>query len=234
MFHRYHLLTDGAGPLVPLIMAARVRLRRRWDDESDAEIVGRVCSGQTAAYAVLVRRYQRMIYAIAVRMVGDHDEADDIAQETFVRAYRSLEAFDRSRTFSTWLCRIAMNLAIDASERRRRHAAESLEARAEAGVEPAAEGETSAQAEADDLHVALRRALDDLPEGMRAAFVLRAFGELSYDEIAETLAVPRGTVMSRLNRARERLQAALRPFADERLGAKGRHIDEGSSGEEVE
>jgi len=197
--------------------------RRAWEQCSDAAIVRLVLRGQSAAYAVLVRRYERRIYAIVRRMVRTHEDADDLAQETFVRAYQSLGTFDASRKFYTWLCRIAINLAINFTEKARRRATESLDAHAEsAGLEAqesvGSRSNPSAQAEHDELSAAVEKALAALPEGMREVFILRAFDDLSYEEIAEILSVPRGTVMSRLARARGRLQTVLRPFVRDEEG----------------
>ena len=198
-----------------VVLTARAWMRRQWDERSDAEIVEAVLTGQTEAYAALVRRYQRRLYGVARRMVRSHDDADDVAQEAFVRAYQSLHTFDVSRQFYTWLCRIAMNLAINLADRRRRRATDSLdEHRESAGHEPVAAEDSSERAEHAELARAVERSLAGLPDGMREVFILRAFDDLSYDEIAEVLGIPCGTVMSRLARARERLRERLSPYVE--------------------
>ena len=190
-------------------------LRKAWVDRSDAEVVGIVTEGQAAAYEVLVERYQRRVYAVVRRMVHSHDETDDIVQEAFVRAYMALDTFDVERNFYTWLCRIAMNQALNLIDRKRRRATDSLDERTDGtGFEPAGHQDTSADLEKSELEDALQRALEQLPEGMCEVFVLRTFDELTYEEIADVLGIARGTVMSRLSRARERVQAALREFVE--------------------
>ena len=104
-----------------------------------------------------------------------------------------------------------MNAAINVTDKRRRRATDSLDARQEAtGFEPEGSADTSGRAERSELKAAIERAVAGLPDGMRQVFVLRTFDDLSYDEIAETLSIARGTVMSRLSRARDRVQASLR------------------------
>jgi len=190
-------------------------VRRELMDREDGEIVDLVRSGDVDAYGVLVTRYQRRLYHVVRRMVGRHEDADDIAQEAFVKAFEALERFDTSRSFYTWLCRIGMNAAINLSDKYKRRATDSLDERYEAtGFEPPVDADASARAERKELKGAIERAVRVLPEGMRQVFVLRTFDELSYDEIAETLGIARGTVMSRLSRARERVQASLAEFLD--------------------
>lgn len=197
---------------LPIVLTALVWLRRRWDDRPDQDIVGAVLDGRVEAYGALVRRYGRRIYGVARRVVRSHDDADDVAQEAFVRAYQSLHTFDRSRPFYTWLCRIALNLAINCQEKRRRHATDSLdERRHDPRYEPVAGADPSEQVEREELTSAIQMALAELPDGMREVFVLRVFDDLSYDQIADVLDVPRGTVMSRLARAREHVRKKLAP-----------------------
>ncbi len=202
-------------PAVTALLAGALALlawvRRELMDLSDGEVVERVRAGETDAYAVLVERYQRRVYHVVRRMVGRHEDANDVAQEAFVKAFEALDRFDTGRSFYTWICRIGMNTAINISDKRRRRATDSLDERAEeSGFEPAGEADSAARAERGELKAAIERALSMLPDGMRQVFVLRTFDELSYDEIAETLDIARGTVMSRLSRARERVQASLR------------------------
>jgi RNA polymerase sigma-70 factor (ECF subfamily) len=205
------------GPCI--VLATLARLRRGWDDRSDREIVDAVLDGRVDAYGALVRRYGRRIYAVARRIVRSHDDADDIAQEAFVRAYQSLHTFDTSRPFYTWLCRIAINLAINSEEKRRRHATDSLDERQlDTGYEPVAKEDPSELVERQELTSAVQMALAELPDGMREVFVLRLFDDLSYDQIAEVLDVPRGTVMSRLARAREHVRKKLAPYMDSAHG----------------
>ena len=180
---------------------------------SDSELAGRAQQGETSAYGVLVQRYKKRIYAVAYRMVHSHEDADDVAQEAFVRAFQALDSFDTNRAFYTWLCRIAMNLAINVTDKQRRRATDSLDERQETvGFEPAGNNDTAAETERRELRTAVDDAVKALPAGMKEVFILRMFEDMSYEDISETLGIPRGTVMSRLARARERVQHALAPF----------------------
>ena len=156
-----------------------------------------------------MKRYQRRVYGTAMRILRRHDLADDVVQDAFLRAYQSLARFDRERPFGPWICRIAANLAVN-------HVRSPL-AREEGlpetlADEPSAdEGPLSGVLEKEG-RAALDSAMERLSPEQRAVFVLRVFEELSYQEIAETLGISPGTVMSRLSRARERLRGALAPY----------------------
>jgi RNA polymerase sigma-70 factor, ECF subfamily len=191
-------------------------VRRSWDGMSDAEIVELVRGGTTNAFEVLVNRYDRRLHGVVQKMLHDREETADVVQDAFIRAYGALETFDTSRAFYTWICRIAMNLALNVIEKQKRRATDSLDEKAEdTGFEPISDADTTAMTHEAELTRAVTAALDDLPDGMREVFVLRVYDELSYDEIAETLEIPRGTVMSRLSRARTKLQADLGAFIDQ-------------------
>ena len=180
-------------------------------DESGTEgdLLARARGGNLFAFEEIVKRYQRRVYGVALRIVRRHDVADDVAQEAFIRAYQALDRFDPSRPFGPWICRIAANLAVNHVR--------SPEAR-ESPL-PEGHGETPA-AGADPLGGVLEResrevleaALATLPAEQRAVLVLRAVEGLSYREIADSLGISPGTVMSRLFRARERVAVALTPY----------------------
>jgi RNA polymerase sigma-70 factor (ECF subfamily) len=185
--------------------------------QDEALLVARARRGDPAAFELVVRAHQRRVYGTALRIVRSHAVADDIAQEAFVRAWRSLESFDLARPFGPWVCRIAANLALN-------HVRSPL-AREEALPErddptPAADGPLARLLDAEAAQ-ALDAALAELPLEQRAVFVLRAVEQLSYAEIASTLGIPTGTVMSRLSRARDRLARALRPYLGARLLGRG-------------
>jgi RNA polymerase sigma-70 factor, ECF subfamily len=188
----------------------------------DSFLIARARQGDLRAFEEIVRLYQRRVYGVALRIVRAHDVADDVAQEAFVRAWRSLDRFELGRPFGPWVCRIAANLAVN-HVRSPRAREEGL---------PEGHGETPA-ADPGPLGAVLdaeaRRVLDEavatLPAEQRAVFVLRAVEEMSYAEIAEALGISPGTVMSRLFRARERLAKALAPY----LGAAAERRKAGSS-----
>ena len=189
-------------------------------DPVEADLLARARGGSLLAFEEIVKRYERRVYGIALRIVRRHEVADDVAQEAFMRAHQALSTFDLGRPFGPWICRIAANLAINHVR--------SPEAR-ETPL-PEGHGETAAPGRgALDLVLereareVLERALGDLPAEQRAVFALRTFEELSYREIADALGISIGTVMSRLSRARERLRAALAPY----LGLPTRRAEEG-------
>ena len=180
-------------------------------------LLARARLGDLAAFEEIVRRYQRRVYGVALRIVRAHDVADDVAQEAFVRAWRSLDRFDLGRPFGPWICRIAANLAVN-HVRSPRAREEGL---------PDGHAETPS-ADPDPLGAILdseaKRVLDEAVAGLgqdqRAVFVLRAVEEMSYEEIAEALGISQGTVMSRLFRARERLARALAPYLGAAAGRR--------------
>jgi RNA polymerase sigma-70 factor (ECF subfamily) len=189
-------------------------------DATEADLLAGAQGGNLFAFDEIVRRYQRRVYATALRIVRRHDLADDVTQEAFLRAHRALASFDRARPFGPWICRIAANLAINHVR--------SPEAREDAldegalHLSPAAasDGPLEAVLEKEARRV-LEEAVGRLPAEQRAVFVLRAFEELSYKEIAEALDLSVGTVMSRLSRAREKLRDALAGYLGPALDRAG-------------
>ncbi len=169
----------------------------------EAEWIRRAQAGDQAAYGQLVRQYQRLIVSVAYRHGLDLVEAEDVAQETFVKAWLALPRYQPAAgSWRAWLCRIALNLAIDAH--RRDHARLSLDEWLPDPIRgPAEQAESRLQAQC------VRRALAQLPPASRAALVLCEYAGLSYAEIAAALDIPLGTVMSRLHYARRRLRELL-------------------------
>jgi len=156
-----------------------------------------------------VRRYQRRVYAVAYRIVRRHDVAEDVAQDTFIRAYHAIQRFELGRPFGPWVVRIAANLAIN--HRRSPRAREDALPDGH-GETPAREAGPLGQLLDREASAVLEDAVARLPQEQRAVFMLRVSENLSYQEIAETLGLAIGTVMSRLARAREKLRAALQPY----------------------
>lgn len=177
-------------------------------DATEAALLAGAQGGNVLAFDEIVRRYQRRVYATALRIVRRHDLADDVTQEAFLRAHRALASFDRGRPFGPWICRIAANLAINhvRSPESREEALD--EGAGEHAPAPASDGPLDAVLEEEARRV-LEEAVGRLPAEQRAVFVLRTFEDLSYNEIAEALDLSVGTVMSRLSRAREKLRGAL-------------------------
>jgi RNA polymerase sigma-70 factor, ECF subfamily len=185
---------------------------------AEADLIEAAKAGDQEAFRHLVERYQGAVYNLAYRMLGSPEEAEDAAQEIFVRLYRQLGRYDPERKFSTWTLAIATNYCID-QLRRRRMQLVPLEniipwARArDAGPE----GEALSRESRDEV----QRLLKDLPEKYRAPLVLRYWEELSCAEIAEILGVPEGTVKTQIHRARKALGKML-AGAEERRDALSR------------
>jgi RNA polymerase sigma-70 factor (ECF subfamily) len=178
-------------------------------DSAEAALLGQAQAGSLFAFEEIVRRYQRRVYAVAFRIVRRHDVADDVTQEAFIRAHQALSSFDLARPFGPWICRIGANLAINHVRSPIAREEPLPEGHAETpAVEPGPETGVL-EREGQEL---LQRALDALPGEQRAVFVLRVHEELSYREIADTLGLSMGTVMSRLSRAREKLREGLAPY----------------------
>ena len=175
-----------------------------------AEFVDRLRAGDRRAFEELVRTQQHRVYGLALRMLGNAAEAQDVAQEAFLRAHRGLAEFRGDARLSTWLYAIVSRLCLNrlaGSERRlARHGEEALAKLADAGPGP------DQALERGELEEALHRAIAELPEERRIVVVLRDVEGLAYDEIAEVLDLPVGTVRSRLHRARLDLKEKLERF----------------------
>ena len=180
----------------------------------DAELVRGAVAGSPTAFRDLVLRYQRPVYSLVLRMVREPALAEDLAQEVFVKAHRALASFDPQRKFSSWLFKIAHNATID-HLRRREVTTVPLETPGKEGVDllarlPAVGAETPAAAvERRDLGRAIQRAVADLRPEYREVFLLRFQEGLAYDEIAEVMGLPLGTVKTHLHRARKALAGWL-------------------------
>jgi RNA polymerase sigma-70 factor (ECF subfamily) len=182
-------------------------------EQTDADLVRQTLCGTTAAYNGLVQRYQRQVYNLAYRMLGNAEDAGDLVQDTFLRAYGALASFRQDASFLTWLYKIASNLCIDQLRSRKAKGALSLDVELEEGREPAADARTSAPEDAavrDAVQDVVQRAIMNLPEKYRAVVVMRHLQDMSVDEIARALDLPTGTVKTHLFRAREMLRGRLR------------------------
>ena len=180
----------------------------------DLELVRRAQAGDAAAFAGLVTRYQDRIYNTCYRMCHQHADALDLTQTTLLKALEALPRFETRSNFFTWLFRIAVNVSITHRRSQRRHSAASLDAGPDdaRNREPAAAddgSDTVRGAEHDELCVQLEAALLELGDGFRAAVVLKDIEDMDYATIAEILAVPVGTVKSRIHRGRAMLRALL-------------------------
>lgn len=179
------------------------------DTESaeEAALIARIRRGESHLYGTLVDRYQRRLWWSCLRMLGDPDEAEDVVQEAFVRAWERLDRFDPTHRFYTWLFTIARNRCLNALRRRNTWGSRSL-----SGDDPPvlpARDDAGAGVEDRELARALAECLETLPDDQRDVFDLRHAEDFRYAEIAAVLEISQGTVMSRLHRARERMRDCL-------------------------
>jgi RNA polymerase sigma-70 factor (ECF subfamily) len=192
-------------------------------EESDLKLVEKVQRGERAAFDLLVLRYQHKVLKLIMRYVHDASEAEDIAQEAFVKAYRALQSFRGDSAFYTWLYRIAINTAKNALVATKRRPMDyDLDLQDPEQYELHARLAESETPEAllltDEIRDTVNRAIENLPEDLRTAIVLRELEGLSYEDIAQTMDCPVGTVRSRIFRAREAIDKKLRPIFDGGLG----------------
>ncbi|MGF1509063.1 MAG: RNA polymerase sigma factor [Myxococcota bacterium] len=186
--------------------------RRQQEKTRDLAWVEAARNGDRRAYAHLVEAYQKRVYAIAFGVVRHREDAWDVAQEAFVKAYKHLDRFEGSAAFYTWLYRITTNLAIDHIRERKRKRTEPLEEAPPVRAPEDHRADPEAAVDRAELGRILADAMDQLSEKHRAIIVLREVEGLSYEEMAEVLGIAKGTVMSRLFHARQKLQEILRPY----------------------
>jgi RNA polymerase sigma-70 factor (ECF subfamily) len=173
------------------------------DEVPDNALVARCLGGDVEAFAPLVRRYERVLYNVALRMLGDREDARDVTQDAFLKAYQKLATFDPSYRFFSWMYRIVVN--------------ESLNLRGRRTPTTALEFDLVSSGRADDglrereIRDRVQAGLARLPDSDREVLVLRHFAELSYGDIAVSLGIAEKTVKSRLHEARQRLGRALGP-----------------------
>ena len=182
------------------------------NDVSDEGLVGRAKQGDLEAYSELVRRHRERVYRTIIRFTRNHGDADDLAQETFLRAYREIRRFREKAEFSTWLYRIAVNLSLNHLKRQKREMGRREFDESFADREPApgfspesASGSAEFQARLDD-------AVASLPPAYRTSFVLVVYEGMSHGQAARVLGCSENTVSWRLHKARKMLQARLRPL----------------------
>ncbi len=179
---------------------------------TEAQTVVLAQKGETAALDELARSCRKQAYVFALQLIGNPDEALDVAQDAMVRFFRSLDRFDATRPVRPWLLRIVRNLVRDRARRMRVRRTESLEPASDDAIrfDPRDSGpDPEIMAARHQLQAAVWRYVQELPPRYREVLVLRDYQDLSYAEIATTLRIPRGTVMSRLHRARRLLREAL-------------------------
>ena len=169
----------------------------------DGQLVAAAIAGRSEAFGTLVERYERAIYHLCLRTMRDPEEARDCAQEAFFKAFRSLRTFKPGSKFSTWIFSIAYHACCDRLGRRKRYTDDELPERADPGPGPAQIAERNDEAQA------LRAAISELPEKYRTVITLYHLQGRQYEEIAQVLDLPMGTVKTHLFRAKELLRKAL-------------------------
>jgi RNA polymerase sigma-70 factor (ECF subfamily) len=173
-------------------------------ENDDALLVRRCLRGEDAAFAVLVQRHQKAVFNLALRMLKDYQEAQEITQEVFIKAYEKLDTFDERFKFFSWIYRMAVNAALNRAKRRRR-----FDALAEDSDYASASPNPHEDYEESETDENVQRALMLLKPDYRAVLVLKHFEGLSYEEIGEALGIPEKTVKSRLFTARQMLKDVL-------------------------
>jgi RNA polymerase sigma factor (sigma-70 family) len=192
-------------------------------------LIEQCLSGDQVAWDMIVRQNWRKVFNVAYKFVGKHDEAEDLTQDIFLKIFKALNTFDRRANFQTWIISISRNLCIDhyrSVRKERQTIAREVDT---TDLQPASRERTPyALAEHRDLRAQLKQALETLPSTLRTAVVLRDLQELSYQEIADHLQLPEGTVKSRINRGRLELARQLKrmqdkqPIVRRRRGASAR------------
>ena len=233
------------GPVNTRALAASNKAQRAKEAEEDRQLIARAQAGDMASFRQLVERHQRRAFAIALALVRDENDARELVQDAFLRVFKSLHSFQGSSSFFTWLYRIITNLSIDllrkpghSQERRglglnesegRRHEEEDQESlfpfvsRVE-GADPVD------VVRRREIGVRLQQALEALPPYHRGVIVMREVDGLSYEEMAQAMGVSKGTIMSRLFHARQKLQRALADCYAEQVGTLPESVDPASEG----
>ena len=185
-------------------------------------LIQRCLNGDQAAWDLIVKQYWRKVFNVAYKFVGRHDEAEDLTQDIFLKIFKSLDTFDRRANFQTWLISVSRNLCID-HYRSVRKERETIDRDVNANeLTPASHDEgPMAVLEQRDRVALLRQALAALPETLRTAVLMRDIQELSYQEIADALRLPEGTVKSRINRGRTELARQIKKLRGDDYSPSG-------------
>ncbi|HSC76717.1 MAG TPA: RNA polymerase sigma factor RpoE [Pseudomonadales bacterium] len=186
--------------------------------DTDEQLVIKVQNGDKRSFDLLVLKYQYKVMSLVRRFVKDQTEAEDVAQEAFIKAYRAINSFRGDSAFYTWLYRIAVNTAKNTLDARKRRPGSDID------IDDAEDFAFSDSLRVDenpenllageDMHRVVEEALAGLPEELRKALMLREFDGLSYEDIAQIMDCPIGTVRSRIFRAREAIDIAIRPLLE--------------------
>ncbi len=179
------------------------------DENPDIRLLRKARNGDRDAFGELFRKYEMRVFRVARRMCGNDDDAWDITQDAFIRAMQAMDRFDTKYRFFTWIYRITTNLAINYSRKKAKRQEVHFEEAYAAEGQQMIEDNMTDRAAGEQLVKALGRAVEKLTPALKVVFVLRVDQEVRYSEIAESLDIAVGTVMSRLNRARKKVREEL-------------------------
>jgi RNA polymerase sigma-70 factor (ECF subfamily) len=209
--------------------ASNKQQERAREAEADRALIAKAQAGDMLAFRALVERHQRRAFAVAFALVRDDSDARELVQDAFLRVHKGLASFEGSSSFFTWLYRIITNLSIDLMRKPGRQTVELDEARLEADDAVEMDGSLFGRVDGADpagvvrrreIAASLQAALDALPSYHRGVIVLREIEGMSYEEMAQAMGVSKGTIMSRLFHARQKLQRALADCYKEQVGAR--------------
>jgi len=221
---------ERARGAVPSLASIGGRVTRS-SELSDADAVALAREGDHAAYRVLVERYETRVYRLALRILRDEERARDASQDAFLKAYGALRRFEGRSSFYTWLYRLVYNLCLDLRRRDKsdRHVDwiddSQLPGRPEVSVEPS-DPDPLEHAERREQREIVALAIEALPDDARETLILREVEGLSYQEIADAMGIPKGTVMSRLHHARRRVREVLQEAGHSLQSLLGESVEE--------
>jgi len=189
-------------------------------ERTEALLIDDLREGDMTALAILVEKYKRLVYRLAIQITKNHEDANDVMQDTFLKVYESIHSFRQEAAFETWLYRIVVNHAMNLVKRRKRRRESSLSAANEAEIHPDVKrtadlvNDPHVNAERKELQKWVTQAVDSLPVKHRTVVILHEFEGLTHAEIASILNCSEGTVRSRLHYARNKLRELLKPYVD--------------------
>ncbi len=212
----------------PSSIASNTKAERTSEAEEDRVLIERAQAGDLGAFRGLVERHQRRAFAVALALVRDENDASELVQDAFLRAYKSLPSFHGGSSFFTWLYRIVTNLGIDLIRKPGRHQVDGFDENrhdSNEAVDLPFVGRLDGADPADqvrrrEIGARVQTALDALPSYHRAVIVMREIDGMSYEEMAKVMEVSKGTIMSRLFHARQKLQRALADCYEEQIGTQ--------------
>lgn len=178
---------------------------------NEEKLISRAAKGDASAFNELLGTQEKRMYAVCLRMCGNHEDAQDCLQESMLRIFRSISGFKGQASFSTWVYRVTMNTCLDELRKKKNKQTASLDGLLDSGWSPSDDSDTPEHHTiAGEKRTAIRKAIADLPEDMRSAIVLRDIEGFSYDEISDMLGINVGTIKSRISRGREKLREKIR------------------------